>query len=188
MRSLQVELEESRSGNSSQQNQALLSNYASTSSSSQTQPSFSNVSQTAPAFNNASTSHQTPNNSETLSFPFRQDPTPSNIRDVIRQLPRNWIIDFLVEDFEPLERAVLQGLTWRLVRSQLATFANQVSEGQALVNLEEIDLSFLAFLFALLSSSVECCDPQTLMSKGIVSDSSKAVHRELVFRRKQPPL
>lgn len=107
--------------------------------------------------------------SSRFPFPFEQDKSSSRIKAALDSLPQDETMMFLVDTFESLERACVQGFTWRLIRSQLEGFRSKFQDGTAMVETSEIDVSFLSLLFSILSCAIEFCDPHILIQKGLTN-------------------
>lgn len=104
-----------------------------------------------------------------MKFPFQLESSPNKIKALLSYLPAEPVIDFLLHEYEDLEKACLQVLTWRLLHSQLSNLRSGTSE---------VDLSFLALLFSLLSCSIELCDLQKLVESEVASCAADAVNRK----------
>ncbi|SPO31245.1 uncharacterized protein UTRI_05947_B [Ustilago trichophora] len=101
-------------------------------------------------------------------FPFASEPTHERTKLILGLLPNDHVVNVLLDSLRTFESKSPLGISWRLIRIQLINLRGDISDwrtGQ--VEEPDVDLSFLALLFELMVSAIDCKPVEEVISEGI---------------------
>ncbi len=101
-------------------------------------------------------------------FPFASEPTHERTKLILGLLPNDHVVNVLLDSLRTFESKSPLGISWRLIRIQLINLRGDISDwrtGQ--VEEPDVDLSFLALLFELMVSAIDCKPVEDVISEGI---------------------
>lgn len=101
-------------------------------------------------------------------FPFASEPTHERTKLILGLLPNDHVVNVLLDSLRTFESKSPLGISWRLIRIQLINLRGDISDwrtGQ--VEEPDVDLSFLALLFELMVSAIDCKPVDEVISEGI---------------------
>ncbi|TKY88165.1 hypothetical protein EX895_002875 [Sporisorium graminicola] len=101
-------------------------------------------------------------------FPFACEPTHDRTKLILGLLPNDHVVNVLLDSLRTFESKSPLGISWRLIRVQLINLRGDISDwrtGQ--VEEPDVDLTFLALLFELMVSAIDCKPIDEIISEGI---------------------
>ncbi|CDU22497.1 uncharacterized protein SPSC_01127 [Sporisorium scitamineum] len=101
-------------------------------------------------------------------FPFACEPTHERTKLILGLLPNDHVVNVLLDSLRTFESKSPLGISWRLIRVQLINLRGDISDwrtGQ--VDEPDVDLTFLALLFELMVSAIDCKPIEEIISEGI---------------------
>lgn len=101
-------------------------------------------------------------------FPFACEPTHERTKLILGLLPNDHVVNVLLDSLRTFETKSPLGISWRLIRVQLINLRGDISDwrtGQ--IEEPEVDLTFLALLFELMVSAIDCISVDEIISEGI---------------------
>lgn len=101
-------------------------------------------------------------------FPFASEPTHERTKLILGLLPNDHVVNVLLDSLRTFESKSPLAISWRLIRIQLINLRGDISDwrtGQ--VEEPDVDLSFLALLFDLMVSAIDCKPVEEIISEGI---------------------
>ena len=101
-------------------------------------------------------------------FPFASEPTHERTKLILGLLPNDHVVNVLLDSLRTFESKSPLGISWRLIRIQLINLRGDISDwrtGQ--VDEPDVDLTFLALLFELMVSAIDCKPVEEVISEGI---------------------
>ncbi|KAJ1021652.1 hypothetical protein NDA16_003788 [Ustilago loliicola] len=101
-------------------------------------------------------------------FPFASEPTHERTKLILGLLPNDHVVNVLLDSLRTFESKSPLGISWRLIRIQLINLRGDISDWRtAQVEEPDVDLSFLALLFELMVSAIDCKPVEEVISEGI---------------------
>lgn len=101
-------------------------------------------------------------------FPFASEATHERTKLILGLLPNDHVVNVLLDSLRTFESKSPLGISWRLIRIQLINLRGDISDwrtGQ--VDEPDVDLTFLALLFELMVSAIDCKPVEEVISEGI---------------------
>ncbi|CBQ69923.1 conserved hypothetical protein [Sporisorium reilianum SRZ2] len=101
-------------------------------------------------------------------FPFACEPTHERTKLILGLLPNDHVVNVLLDSLRTFESKSPLGISWRLIRVQLINLRGDISDwrtGQ--VDEPDVDLTFLALLFELMVSAIDCKPIEEIIDEGI---------------------
>lgn len=101
-------------------------------------------------------------------FPFASEPTYQRTKLILGLLPNDHVVNVLLDSLRTFESKSPLGISWRLIRIQLINLRGDIADWRsAQVEEPDVDLSFLALLFELMVSAIDCKPVEEVISEGI---------------------